>query len=152
MPAKQDPVARFWAKVNKTDGCWLWTRPPDSRGYGRFNPTHDRDVRAHRYSWTLAYGLIPDGVFVCHHCDVRLCVRPDHLFLGDQESNMADMAAKGRSTQGSRHPQSKLTEELVKQIRERAEAGESHKSIRLSLGVAKSTVSMIVSRTIWRHV
>lgn len=91
-----EAVRRFWAKVHKSDGCWEWTGKRAS-GYGRFvTPPGRRMWSAHRYSWTLANGPIPDGLFVLHHCDNKPCVRPEHLFLGTNADNMRDAWRKGR--------------------------------------------------------
>lgn len=90
----------FWSKVNRTLGCWLWTRARVC-GYGSVR-INKRDRRAHRVAWELTYGAIPNGLWVLHRCDVPLCVRPSHLFLGDHAANMADMVAKGRSLRGER--------------------------------------------------
>lgn len=88
---------RFWEKVDKTGDCWLWTSPPRSGGYGGIGePITGRMLAAHRVSWELHYGPIPDGLCVLHQCDVRLCVRPDHLFLGTKQDNTQDMIAKSR--------------------------------------------------------
>lgn len=88
-------ISRFWSKVDKTSGCWVWTASRSGNGYGQFRlDGHNRP--AHRLAWELTHGAIPEGAFVLHECDNPPCVRPDHLFLGDQSLNMADMAGKGR--------------------------------------------------------
>src|ERR1017187_2889980 len=85
---------RFWGKVGKTDTCWLWVgkKDPQKRGepYGSFYVSKQVMMAAHRVSWILEKGPIPFGMFVCHTCDVPLCVKPDHLFLGTQFDNMRD--------------------------------------------------------------
>lgn len=87
---------RFWSKVNKTESCWLWTGTRNSKGYGRFRD-NDRMIVAHRIAWDLAgRGPIPAGMQLCHVCDVRACVNPEHLFLGTQSDNMRDCVKKGR--------------------------------------------------------
>lgn len=90
---------RFWLKVTKTDKCWTWIGNHDSKGYGRIYDLRTRTKRlAHRVSWELANGLIPEGMAVCHHCDNPPCVRPEHLFLGTLDDNNKDRAAKGRTS------------------------------------------------------
>ncbi|MGW2169160.1 HNH endonuclease signature motif containing protein [Streptomyces sp. NPDC001705] len=87
----------FWPKVQWTrDGCWEWGASRHRNGYGQFHLPGKRHALAHRASWLLLFGPIPDGLHVLHRCDNRPCVRPDHLFLGTRVDNMQDMAAKGR--------------------------------------------------------
>ena len=91
---------RFWPKVDKSnpDGCWLWTGATNRQGYGHLGPTTDAPftVLAHRLSYIMHQGPIPDGMFGCHRCDNKLCVRPDHIFLGTPKDNTQDMVRKGR--------------------------------------------------------
>jgi len=94
--SKQDPAYfRFFEKVEKTDGCWLWTGALNVGGYGSFG-FGDKRLGAHRFSYEIHKGEIPEGLFVCHSCDVRRCVNPDHLWLGNNAENMKDMYDKGR--------------------------------------------------------
>jgi hypothetical protein len=101
MPVGTPLEVRFWDKVQKTDGCWLWTAAKSPAGYGCFTVGSVKDgtrrlAIAPRVSWELAYGPIPDGMFVCHRCDIPACVRPDHLFLGTPKANIEDCVRKGR--------------------------------------------------------
>jgi len=88
-------MKRFWDKVEKTDGCWLWTASKSEDGYGYFR--FDGGMRkAHRMSWLFTNGEIPEGMFVCHSCDNPSCVNPEHLWLGTNQDNQDDMNEKGR--------------------------------------------------------
>lgn len=89
---------RLWAKVDRTESCWIWTGGTNIKGYGciGLGERGRGKALAHRVSWELAFGPIPDGLWVLHHCDNPPCVRPDHLWLGTAADNNRDMVAKGR--------------------------------------------------------
>ena len=112
---------RFWDFVfpEPNTGCWLWVGPLSGSGYGRLNLGGGVQVQANRFSWELHNGKIKANLFTCHKCDVRCCVNPEHLFLGTQTENLEDMVRKGRDNpkRGEDHPRSKLTEQMVLQIR-----------------------------------
>lgn len=86
---------RFWTKVQKSDGCWLWTATK-TKGYGMILGPNRIPLQAHRVAWRLTFGDIPSGLSVLHHCDVPLCVNPAHLWLGTQKDNLEDAERKGR--------------------------------------------------------
>ena len=88
------PEERFWGKVHKTDNCWFWIGCKNRDGYGKIGVS-GRTFRAHVYSWMLRNGHLPSGQQVLHSCDTPLCVRPDHLFLGNNSDNSKDRARKG---------------------------------------------------------
>jgi len=98
-PARTPIEMRFWSKVTKGAGCWEWTASTDHKGYGKLaeGGRQGRTLSAHRVSYELNVGPIPDGLLVLHRCDNPPCVRPDHLFVGTHTDNAQDMAKKGRS-------------------------------------------------------
>jgi hypothetical protein len=88
----EDEKTRFWNKVTKTKKCWIWNAA-NKDGYGRFGRKY-----AHRISFEWHIGKIPEGLFVCHHCDNPSCVNPEHLFVGSNLDNVLDMISKGRNS------------------------------------------------------
>lgn len=125
MPKAELLEVRFWRHVKKTVSCWIWTSTKLPTGYGTIKADRSREnLYAHRVSWKLHFGPIPDGLFVLHKCDNTSCIRPDHLFLGNNADNMRDCSNKGRlngcstmSWHGEKSARSKLTWEAVKDIR-----------------------------------
>lgn len=95
---RANTIAAFNAKYvkDKETGCWLWKGYTDPKGYGIFS-LRGKQYRAHRFNYERYNGKIDNQLYVCHHCDVRNCVNPSHLFLGTQDDNMKDMVKKGRS-------------------------------------------------------
>lgn len=137
-------------------GCWLWAAMIDRHGYGRVWALGRLDG-SHRVSYRLHHGPIPDGLHVCHKCDVRACVNPAHLFLGTQAENMADRNEKGRASGGSSpgeaHPMAKLTNADVTMIRRIYAAGrEPQAALARQFGVSESVVSGIVHGRTWKHI
>lgn len=137
----------FWAKVDKSGECWTWTAATVA-GYGMFQARGM--VRAHRYSWTIAEGPIPEGLLVLHRCDNPLCVRPSHLYLGTQRENVADMDARGRrgrgyrmSRRGQEHQAAKLSDEQVEAVRVLRNAGWPQRRIGALLGLSHTYVGML---------
>ena len=156
---RRTPLAeRFWARVSKTDGCWLWVGASRTTfGYGVISRGGRRSqIGAHRASWEIHFGPIPDGMSVLHRCDNPPCVRPDHLFLGTQSDNIRDMARKARlggqcsseGTKGERNGNARLTEQQVAEIR--ALGGTmSQQRIADRFGITQAHVSSILLRQRW---
>ena len=151
---------RFWAKVNKTDGCWEWTaKVIANTGYGRIK-INRKMVLSHRYSYIIHHPLTIDlwehrEICVCHKCDNRKCVNPAHLFLGSYGDNLRDCIAKGRNPdrKGEKHPMVKLTENDVREIRTRyAEGGITHEDLGIKYGVKRETIGYIIRRLNWKHI
>lgn len=155
---KSRPLAeRFWEKVLKTDTCWVWTAAKYPNGYGVIGvgkkPSGDSIMKAaHRLSWELANGPIPDGLWVLHKCDNRPCVRPDHLFLGTAHDNNQDTWDKKRrrfvprEQTGELNPNSKWTDAEVADMIRRTIVGESAKSIAARYCMDRRTLWAITKR------
>jgi hypothetical protein len=154
-------IDRFRTKyeVDPETGCWLWTGARKENGYGSFglsipvgSVTGRVTVYAHRWAYEHFIGPIPEGLFVCHRCDIRRCVNPAHLFLGTHADNMADMKTKGRSLRGARHNMAQLSESAVLEIRRLWATGAiTQRELAAQFGVTKQDVSAIVRGVVWRH-
>lgn len=155
-------MKRFWGKVQKTNGCWLWTAAKYSNGYGAARDQNQRQTTAHRVAWMLKNGDIPTGMYICHTCDNRACVKPEHLFLCTQKNNIQDAIGKGRLAYGKQlnHPpqqgelnhNSRVTEDTVRLIRDLYSNGKSQAEIARQTGVNRQNVWAIVHRKSWTHV
>lgn len=144
----------------QSNGCWEF-RGASNAGYGiisvgRTPRGNKRAVRAHRLMWELTFGPIPRGLYVCHSCDNRPCVNPDHLFLGTAKDNTADMIAKGRKNQASvvgvRNPRARLTEDQVRQIKRELSAGTGPTELSRRYGVGHGTITSIKSGKNWSSI
>lgn len=145
-------------------GCWLWTASTSTGGYGQIR-VGGKKRGTHRVAYETWVGSIPEGLCVCHKCDVRDCINPEHLFLGTYKDNVRDMMKKGRIAVGNRHgsrthPESvlrgekqwnvKLTEGKVLEIRSRI--GERQIDLAQEFGVSRPVISRILNKRIWAHV
>jgi hypothetical protein len=143
----------FWLYVLKGERCWEWIGATNEKGYGVAR-IDGRNVRANRFSWELHHGPIADGLLVCHQCDNPICVRPDHLFLGTNDENMADMVAKGRArgaSPGETNHAAKLTALQVQQIKARL-GTVSNRRLAREFGVSPWTINSIATGKVWASV
>jgi hypothetical protein len=156
---KIDLIERFWSKVQKSSGCWIWKDGTFDNGYGQFRVLNKK-VKAHRFSWEITYGPIPDGLKVLHKCDNPPCVNPNHLFLGTNKDNTWDSIKKGRfcidpnrfdHPCGEDHPLSVLTNEKVLEIRFLHKNGRSKYSLAKQFNVVQDTITKVVNGITWRH-
>lgn len=160
-------IARFWSYVEKTpDGCWRWKNKPNIGGYGMFGQQRKVLHGAHRVSFFIANGPFDSEKFVCHTCDNPICVRPDHLWLGTAQDNNRDRSIKNRTRKGDAHhwhynkeqffgtrnAASKLTDEVVIQIRkDRKELKMTYYKLAEKYGVSFGNIWKITSGRNWKH-
>ena len=163
MPTAEE---RFWSYVDKNgreneniSRCWGWIGSKETNGYGRFG-IDKRLVLAHRYSYAIHnnYGITLDemnGCCVCHECDNRECVNPDHLFLGCDQDNIDDKMRKGRQQKlkGETNGRSKLNKSQIIEIRERYKNEKiTHRQLAFEYGVTRSTIDKIINNKRWSHI
>lgn len=145
-------LARYTMKPTAAGQCWLWSGAKNAHGYGVLYAL-GRARLAHRLAWEQVHGAIPSGMSVCHHCDTRACVNPEHLFLGTNADNVADRHAKGRTRwatqRGQDHHQAKLTDEDVRAILASSERGVA---LAKRYSVSESSVHRVRAKKSWRHI
>lgn len=159
-------IKRFWSHVQKTDGCWIWTRSATHDGYGSFS-LGGRTFVAHRVAWIIEYGQFDQNLCVCHHCDNPICVRAEHLFLGTHADNMEDMVRKGRQAlgdknamrlyperipRGSKNGSSKFTEEQIRTIHGMRIDGCTLEEIAKIYNTNAIRIGLICKGKYWQHV
>lgn len=137
---------RFWAHVERGDGCWPWTGSLNPSGYGQLG-WWGKTRLAHRVAWALTHGAIEPGLFVCHRCDNRRCCNPAHLFLGTVQDNNRDRHEKGRTLAGDRHQNAKITSEQVAEIKA---STEPRRALAAKFGVSKCTIRKIKTGVYWQ--
>lgn len=144
MPAPEPPFIRFLKgyTVCPDTGCWLWEGAKYGNGYGWIK-SFGRIVSAHRFSYELHKGPIPDGMHILHSCDVKHCVNPDHLRTGTHAENMVEAGERGRMRSGSSHPHFGKRQKRPKQAKPVRVLGKDYESIRSAereLGLGQGTV------------
>lgn len=150
MPRKRVPlfekIEKFTIRIPES-GCWIWMSTIEKSGYGRVC-AGKKPFFAHRVSYEQKYGVIPNGMMALHHCDVRCCVNPDHIFIGTQKDNMTDKVRKNRQAKGINHGNAKLTEDQVREIKYSSET-----SIKLAakFNYSASMIREIKNGNLWKH-
>jgi hypothetical protein len=149
-------VYRFLKMLpEEINGCWEWLGGRDRKGYGKYT-MYRKDLRAHRMSYQLFNGPVPDELCVLHTCDNPPCCNPNHLFLGTHLDNAKDRDLKGRWRSnpriGSTSPFAKLKETSVYEIRRLERLGFSTRKLGRMFGVSSTTIQGIIKRETWKHV
>jgi hypothetical protein len=146
-----------YSPIFDTDCCWFWSRGVNTSGYGHIGPNrisaHYGVTTAHKLSYLVHNGEVPEGQCVLHTCDNKICINPNHLFLGTHQDNMDDMVRKGRSdtSSGEDHPMSVLSTLDVLRIRD---CKDHNTSVELSrmFDVSPRTIRDIWNRHTWKDV
>lgn len=150
MLTLEERIEKYSMPVTES-GCVLWTGNLSSEGYGRIN-IDGKIVYIHRIVYALCSGAIPEGLFICHKCDVTCCINPNHLFSGTHSDNMRDKIKKGRgrggSLKGELHGQSKLDYKQVTAIRADSD---SQRTIAKKYGISQRLVGKIKRKELWKH-
>jgi endogenous inhibitor of DNA gyrase (YacG/DUF329 family) len=151
---KADHLNLYYEKnVIKKDGCWDWRTKVRQGEYPRMNHARSEPrISINRYAWTVNFGEIPEGLYVCHKCDNKRCSNPEHLFLGTHSDNTKDLIDKGRQVRGSTHGMSKLNENKVREIRRFLSLGVTMARLGKDYGVDLTTIDKIKRRITWKHI
>ena len=151
MPKNMPIEQRFFQKVDKTNGeCWIWTGARMGKGYGKIK-FGNRIIGAHRLSYLLHKGIIPEKIDVCHKCDNPICVNPTHLFLGTRKDNVQDMIGKNREGWGEKSGHNILTLDQVIGIRKEYSSGKfTQRFIAKKYKVDYRIINDIVKRKTWK--
>ena len=144
---------RIFNNINSmTDnGCWEWMGTKLRGGYGGLS-VRGKTWQAHRFSYVVFIGEIPDGMLVCHACDNPSCVNPNHLFLGTHKTNAEDRVKKKRSSVGESFPKSKLKEQEILEIRRYASLGVTRRTLAKMFRVGSTCITYVVNKRTWRHI
>ena len=145
-------VAAFLPHPDLGTKCLLWTGYRESCGYGMIGIRHKKIIKTHRLAWLLRFGSIPEGVEVCHKCDVPECVNVEHLFIGSHADNMKDGTSKSRFPHGEKHHWAKHSEATVVAIRSDREQGFKYREIAEKHGVSVGYVGHCLSGKRWTHI
>lgn len=148
---KKAAEKRFWSNVRiYPNGCWVWKGRPGKKGYGSFSLL-GKQLYAHVVSWILTHQWKRGNLLVLHTCDVRMCVRPDHLFRGTSKDNSQDMVNKGRVCRGDLHPHAVLSGKAINIIKSEFEPGNGM-VLAKRFGVSRSAITHVIHGRSWKHI
>jgi hypothetical protein len=145
-------MVSFWSNVFKTTGCWEWLGKTQTAGYGQCWTGYGGERLAHRVSWIIHFGLIPEDLQVLHKCDNKTCVNPNHLYLGTQTQNVQDNVDRNLTNVGSKHWSTNLQDSDIRCIRFSFRQGTSINAIAARFKLSYKNVWAIVHRYKWKHI